>query len=126
MTPWNRSFLRVNSRLGVQISSHGFRTVILLLIPVLTHIDSAHNLFSHFLKSILVLSSHPNLGLPSCSFFSRFPTENLHVSSPIRATRPAYLSSLIWSPLYYLVKNTNYILNERLYMKESWVGYCET
>jgi len=44
-------------------------------------------------RSILILSSHLNLGLPSCLFPSGFPTKTLYTAylSPIRATYPAHL-----------------------------------
>ena len=47
----------------------------------------------HFLKSILILSSHLRLGLPSGLFPSGFPTKILFTPllSPIRATYPAHL-----------------------------------
>jgi hypothetical protein len=43
-------------------------------------------------RSILMLSIHLRLGLPSGLFLSGFPTSNLYpfVFSPIRATCPAY------------------------------------
>ena len=44
-------------------------------------------------RSILILSSHLGLGLPSCLFPSGFPTKTLYTPlfSPTRATCPAHL-----------------------------------
>jgi len=63
-------------------------------VRILRQLDQVHVSTSHFLKdSILILSSHLSLGLPSGLFRSGFPTKTLYTPlfSPIRATCPAHL-----------------------------------
>jgi len=62
-------------------------------VPILTQINPAHTPTSHFLKIILILSSHLRLGLSSDLFPSVFPTKILYTPpfTPKRATCPAYL-----------------------------------
>jgi hypothetical protein len=45
----------------------------------------------YHLRSILILSTHLRLGLPSGLFPSGFPTNILYVFFPIRPTCPAHL-----------------------------------
>ena len=62
-------------------------------VPILSQLDPVHTPTSHFLKSILILSSHLRLGLPSGLFPSGFPNKTLYtpLPSPIRPTYPAQL-----------------------------------
>ena len=64
-------------------------------VPFLSQLDPVHAPTSHFLKihlSILMLSSHLSLDLPSGVFPSGFPTKTLYtpLPSPIRATCPTH------------------------------------
>jgi hypothetical protein len=62
------------------------------LVPILSQIDPIHTIPS-YLRSILILSTHLRLGLPSNLFPSGFRTDILYVLffSHIRATCPAHL-----------------------------------
>jgi hypothetical protein len=52
------------------------------LVPILSQINEVHNIPS-YLRSILILSNHLRLGLPSGLFPSGFPTISyMHSSSP--------------------------------------------
>ena len=61
-------------------------------VPILSQLDSAHTPYSTSWRSILILSSHLRLGLPSGLFPSGYLTKTLYVTffSPIRATCPVY------------------------------------
>jgi hypothetical protein len=62
------------------------------LVPIRSQIDPVHTIPTH-LRSILILSAHLRLSLPSSLFSSGFPNNILYgfLVSPIRATRPAHL-----------------------------------
>ena len=63
-------------------------------------------------RSILILSSHPRLGLPGCLLLSGFPTKALYAPllSPMRATCNACLAE---------IKNTSPYTNTTLLQKAS-------
>jgi hypothetical protein len=62
--------------------------------PIMIHIDPVHKPHPTSLRSILILSSHPRLGLPSGLLPSGFPTKTLYASllSHLRATCPVHFS----------------------------------
>jgi hypothetical protein len=62
-------------------------------VPILSQINPVHTIHPTSPRSILILSTHLRLGLPSGLFPSGFPTDNLYAIpfSPIRATCPAHL-----------------------------------
>jgi hypothetical protein len=62
-------------------------------VPILSHINPVHAPHLTSWRSILILSSHLRLGLPSGLLPSGLPTKTLYapLPSPIRATCPAHL-----------------------------------
>ena len=65
-------------------------------VPIFSQLDPVHTPYFTSWRSILILSSHLSLGLPSGLFPPGFPTKTLYTPllSPIRATCSAYLSIL--------------------------------
>ena len=62
-------------------------------VPIQSQLDPVHTPTFHFLKILLILSSHLRLGHPNGLFPPGFPTKTLYtpLPSPIRATRPDHL-----------------------------------
>ena len=104
LTPWCRVFLEKLT--GFQLVKkfpvfYGTRRFITALTNLrhlsLSWASPIHSIYPHptSWRSILILSTHLRLGLPSGLFPSGFPTKTLYtpLSSPIRATCQAHLSS---------------------------------
>ena len=102
LTPWYRVLLEKLT--GLQLvkkfpAFHGTRRFIAALISfrhlTLSWASPIQSIYPHptSWKSILILSAHLRLGLPSGLFPSGFPTNTLYapLSSPIRTTCPAHL-----------------------------------
>ena len=102
LTSWCRVLLEKLT--GLQLvkkfpAFHGTRRFITALTSVrhllLSWVRPIHSIYPHptSWRSILILSTHLSLGLPSGLFPSCFPTKTLYapLSSPIRATCPAHL-----------------------------------
>ena len=102
LTPWCRVLLEKLT--GLQLvkkfpAFHGTRRFITALTSVrqlsLSWASPIQSIYPHptSWRSILILSTHLRLGLPSSLFPSGFPTKTLHTpfSSSIRATCPAHL-----------------------------------
>ena len=101
LTPWCRVLLEKLT--GLQLvkkfpAFHGTRRFITALTSVrqlsLSWASPIQSIYPHptFWRSILILSTHLRLGLPSGLFPSGFPTKTLYtpLSSPIRATCAAH------------------------------------
>ena len=102
LTPWCRVLLEKLT--GLQLvkkfpAFHGTRRFITALTNLrhlsLSWANPIQSIYPHTTswRSILILSTHLSLGLPSGLLPSGFPTKTLYtpISSPIRATCPAHL-----------------------------------
>jgi len=90
-------------------------------IPILSQLDSVHTPTSTFWRSILILSSHLRLGLPSGLFPSGLPAITVYKTllSHIRATCPAHLI------LLYLITRTILVEKYRL-LSSSLCGFLHS
>ena len=102
LTPWRRVLLEKLTGLQLVkkfLAFHGTRRFITALTSVrhlsLSWASPIQSIYPHptSWRSILILSTHLRLGLPSGIFPSGFPTKTLYtpLSLPIRATCPAHL-----------------------------------
>ena len=105
LTPWHRILLEKLT--GLQLvkkfpAYYGTRRFITALTslrhPSLSWASPIQSIYPHptSCRSILILSTHLRIGLPSGLLPSGFPTKTLYtpLSSPIRATCPAHLTLL--------------------------------
>ena len=77
-------------------------------VPILSNIDSVHAPHPTSCRSILILSFHLRLGLPSGFFPQVSPSKpSMHLSSPQYMTCSSVY--LIWSPEWHLVRSTENI-----------------
>ena len=85
----SQDFLHILWNLKVHYRIHKCRPSV----PIPSQLDPVHVPHPTSWKSILILSFHPRLGLPSGLSPSGFPTKTLytHFLSPIRITFPTYL-----------------------------------
>ena len=89
-------------------------------VPIPCHIHLVQAPTSHSRRSILILSSHLRLGLPSGLFPSGFSTKTLYVPLffPIRATAPAHLI------LFDLITRTIITIIKVILQRNNFVKYA--
>jgi len=120
LTPWRRVLLEKLT--GLQLvkkfpAFHGNRSFITALTSVrqlsLSWASPIQSIYPHSTswRSILILSTHLRLGLPSGLLPSGFPTKTLYTPSPHPYAPHAHPFSLfsILSPAQYWVRGTNHL-----------------
>jgi len=119
LTPWCRVFLEKLT--GLQLVKkfpvfHGTRTFITALTIVrhlsLSWASPVQSIYPHptSWRSILIISTHLRLGLPSGLLPSAFPTNTLYTSSPHPyAPHAQHISFSLLSPVQYWVRSTNHL-----------------
>ena len=116
LTPWCRVLLE--KLIGLQLvkkfpAFHGTRRFITALTSVhhmsLSWANPIQSIYSHptSWRSILILSAHLHLGLPSGLFPSGFPTKTLYAPYAPHAQPISFFSIL--SPAQYWVRSTNHL-----------------
>ena len=115
LTPWCRVLEKLTGLQLVKKSPafHGTRRFITALTSVhhlsLSWASPIQSIYPHptSWRSVLILSTHPHLGLPSGLLPSDFPTKTLYtpLSSPIHAQPISFF--WILSPAQYWVRRTN-------------------
>ena len=134
LTPWCTVLLEKLT--GLQLvkkfpAFHGTRRFITALTSVrhlsLSWASPIQSIYPHptSWRSILILSTHLRLGLPSGLFPSGFPTKTLYIplSSPIRATCPAHLIFLD-AYAYRKENRTDMLVQNRAHLSLTYCGYC--
>ena len=120
LTPWCRVFLEKLTGLQLVkkfLAFHGTRRFITALTSVrhlsLSWVSSTQSIYPHptSWRSILILSIHLHLGLPSGLLPSGFPSKTLYTPSPHPYTPHAQPISFfsILSPAEYWVRSTNHL-----------------
>ena len=125
LTPWCRVLLEKLTSLQLVkkfLAFHGTRRFITALTSVrplsLSWASPIQSIYPHptSWRSILILSTHLRLGLPSGLLPSGFPTKTLYTPSPHPYTPHAQPISFfsVLSPAQYWVSSTNHLMGDKI------------